>query len=91
MSKPSFFPVWKRIVAYAGEVFTTRRGLEFTYRVDREIFFPSRTDYAISRANFETAYEMVPIEGPGTISNLIRGSSYVWAVLHDERISQGDW
>jgi hypothetical protein len=34
---------------------------------------------------------MVPIKGPGIISGTIRGPSYVWAVLHDPRISLGQW
>ncbi len=91
MAKPPFYEVWRRIVAYAGESFKTKRQLVFTYEVEGEFFYPSRTDYQISKTNFETAFKMVPLEGPGPLSNLVRGSSYVWAVLHDERISQGQW
>ncbi len=91
MSKMSFDAVWRRIVAHAGETFHTTGGLQFTYRVSGEGFFPSRTRYRISRGDFEKAYDLVPLEGPGEISARVRGPSYVWAVLHDRRISAGQW
>lgn len=89
MSQLPFDRVWQRIVNHAGEVFRTTTGLEFTYRIQGSGFYPSRTEYRIGESDFEKAYQLVPIEGPGDISDLVRGSSYVWAVLHDPRISQG--
>jgi hypothetical protein len=37
--------------------------------------------------NVAKAYELAPLSGPGEINKLVRGSSYVYAILHDERIS----
>jgi len=43
MSKPLFTEVWTRIVAHAGEQFETKTLQPFTYVVDGDGFFPSRT------------------------------------------------
>jgi hypothetical protein len=91
MSKPPFFEVWNRVVAHAGEVFNTKTGLTFTYRVVGDRFLPSRTRYQVARYDFEDAYRLVPLSGPGQINNIVRGPAYVWAVLHDARISRGAW
>jgi hypothetical protein len=91
MTQTPFEEVWRRIVEHQGQPFRTGTGLEFTYRVRGSTFYPSRTEYAINRTDFETAYQMVPLQGPGSISKAVRGPSYVWAVLHDTRISQGEW
>lgn len=88
---PPFEEIWNRIVALAGQTFYTKTGLEFTYEINGDIFYPSRTDYKISKADFEIAYALVPIDGPGVINNLVRGPASVWAVLHDRRISNGIW
>ena len=89
--RPGFEEVWKRIVAHAGETFHTKTGLPLTYELVGDGFYPSRTRYRISKADFEVAYQMVPIEGPGAINDIVRGPAYVWAVLHDPRISSGQW
>ncbi len=91
MTETPFGRIWSRIVAHAGETFHTITGLEFTYVVRGGTFYPSRTRYGIGREDFRKAFELVPIEGPGKISDLVRGSAYVWAVLHDRRISEGEW
>lgn len=88
---PPFDAVWRRILASEGEQFETIRGLPFTYEITGDIFISSRTQYNISRSDFDRAYEHVPSEGPGGISNLVRGSAYIWALLHDRRIRRGDW
>jgi len=91
MPKAPFEVTWSRIVAHAGKYFRTKTGLEFTYRVEKNVFRPSRTDYGIARSDFEKAYDLVPLSGPGEITSLVRGPSYVWAVLHDPRIARGEW
>lgn len=91
MTSTPFSNVWSRIREHSGEVFITKTGLEFTYEIRADAFFPSRTAYRISKDDFEKAYRLVPLEGPGVLSNLVRGSAYVWAVLHDRRISAGGW
>jgi len=91
MNKSPFKEVWSRISNHAGETFHTKTGLEFTYATDKDSFYPSRTQYWISKQDFKDAYQLVPFKGPGVINNLIRGPAYVWAVLHDPRISLGMW
>jgi hypothetical protein len=88
---PLFGEIWNRIIAHAGDNFYTKTGLEFTYEINGDIFFQSRTDYRILKADFEKTYALVPLDGPGTINNVVRGPAYVWAVLHDQRISNGMW
>ena len=83
--------VWARIVRYEGEEFQTTTGLPFTCEIRGDVFFPSRTDYQVSKADFEKALKLVPFDGPGVVNHLIRGPSYVWAVLHDPRIRSGDY
>jgi hypothetical protein len=89
MSDAAFEDVWGRIVAHAGQTFRTKTGSELTYKIVGGYFCPSRTDYRISREEFRRAFQMVPIAGPGVINRIVRGPAYVWAVLHDRRISQG--
>jgi hypothetical protein len=83
--------VWKRITALQGERFETKTGKEFTFEISGNVFIPSRTKYHISKGDFGTALEHVPLDGPGEISNLVRGSAYVWAVLHDKRVRKQEW
>ncbi len=91
MQKPCFGDIWKRIIACEGEEFRTSTGLPFTYNVNSNALCPSRTKYNIAKSNFAVAYDLVPIDSPGEITKLVRGPSYVWAILHDERISNGEW
>jgi hypothetical protein len=94
MARPDFSEVWHRIGAHAGRIFETKRGIQFTYMVDGNGFFPEGRNHRIAISDIENAYGNVPCEGPSDISNgirAIRGQSYVWAVFHDSRIRQGDW
>jgi hypothetical protein len=91
MPEPSFNEIWDRIVKYSGETFITITGLEFTYEIKNNGFYPSRTKYRISKENFRKVYQMIPVDGPGMISKEVRGPSYVWAVLYDPRISLREW
>ena len=55
--------IWERIVKHEGETFHTnhtKRGLPFTYEIHGNVFYPSRTDWQIPRADFEKALELVP-------------------------------
>jgi hypothetical protein len=91
MPKPPFAEIWKSILTNQGKKFHTMTDFEFEYRIKGNGFFLSGTKFRISRNDFEKAYRLVPIDGPDTISKLVRGSAYVWAVLHDPRISMGKW
>lgn len=83
--------VWLRIKKLQGETFETKTGKELTFEISANVFHPSRTKYNISKADFERALQLVPLEGPGQIRNLVRGSAYIWAVLHDPRVRKGEW
>ncbi|SFO29821.1 hypothetical protein SAMN04487831_11738 [Pseudobutyrivibrio sp. UC1225] len=80
---------WSNVIKHEGEKFYTTRGLEFTYEVSSEPdgFKASRTDYFLSRRNFEKAFSLLPIKDTKTLGdNGIRGQSYVYALLTDSRI-----
>ena len=88
-AKPSFDDVWSRILKMSGEVFFTKTGIRFTYNVDGEKVELSRINYDLSKADLRKAYRHFPLKGPSGITSMVRGPSYVWAILHDARISQG--
>ena len=88
---PAFQEVWNQILRLEGEEFVTIGQLPFTYKIERNGLYPSRTKYRISRGNVEKAFGLVPIANPGAISQTIRGPSYMWAILQDPRISLGRW
>ena len=85
-----FEVIWKRIGACQGQTFRTITGLPFTYEIIGSTLVPSRTRYQISRSDFKKASELAPTSGPGEIQNIVRGPSYVWAILHDKRISHDE-
>ena len=89
--KASVDAVWRRLKNLEGEEFRTKTGLPFTYEISSDTFRPSRTEYKVSKADFERALALVPFDGPGTINSIVRGPAYVWAVLHDQRVRMGDW
>jgi len=82
----NFDNVWNKIVINEGNIFHTIRGKKFKYRIFGNILIPNRTVRNIHKNNFEKAFNELPLEGPGRISNLVQGSSYVWAILNDNRI-----
>jgi hypothetical protein len=82
--------LWRRLKELQGQEFETIRGLPFTFDIAGNVFHPSRTEYNIGRSDFEKALELVPFAGPGVIKAL-RGTPFIWAVLHDERVRQNDW
>ena len=90
-TKPSVDTVWSRLKALQGKEFETKTGKPFTYELSGSVFHPSRTTYNISKADFQKALNIVPIEGPGEINDLVRGPAYIWAVLHDRRIRLQNW
>ena len=84
----SFDAVWQRIEAYAGKEFRTKTGLPFTYEVVGTSVVPDRTGYPLHVSNFRTAFNLLPLSGPGQINTLVRGPAYVYAILADRRIVQ---
>jgi hypothetical protein len=82
----SFDEVWNNILLNEGNIFHTIKGLEFTYRINNDVLIPSRTRYNIPKNDIREAYHLLPLAGPGKINRIIRGPSYVWAILNDARI-----
>lgn len=83
--------VWRRIVATQGEEFRLKGGDPFVYSIEGLSVVPDRTGYPISKSEFGKALELVPLGGPGQVRDLVRGPSYVYAILSDPRISAGEW
>jgi len=102
MSWARFETIWARICHFQGNEFATKRGLPFRYSVENNITLwierdRHRINQSLIKGNFSQAYDMMqagPINGPGEINkrdiengqSQVRGTSYVWAILHDERI-----
>lgn len=86
-----FDSVWARILDLRGEFFQTAKGRWFTYKVDDDELSVSQTDFQIPRSDLALAFNMLPISVSAKLNRLVEGPAYVWAILHDERISRGDW
>lgn len=82
--------LWRRIAVHSGETFTQIRGGTFTYRITSSAIIPDRTNQNIPKAHFERALELLPLQDTTPIQHL-RGPSYIYAILMDHRISNGDW
>ncbi|HJQ87709.1 MAG TPA: hypothetical protein VJ820_09635 [Propionibacteriaceae bacterium] len=81
-----FEAVWARIRGCAGQEFRTVRGLPFTYTMSGDYVQPSRTNVELPKVHFRSAYDMMPLSGPGSINRLVMGPAYIFAILTDERI-----
>ena len=80
--------IWQNIVAHEGQIFTKILGREFTYTVHGEaIQVVGNQPYPVSRQNIINAHAIGQVKGPGAYPDHIVGPSYVWALLHDERIN----
>lgn len=80
--------LWNKIKSNEGETFYTVRDLPFTYKIIGGSIRPSRAKQNISKSCFEKALSLMPLKGPGDISNAVRGSAYVYAILTDKRIRE---
>ena len=78
--------VWERIVAHAGEVFYTKRGIKYTYHIRNHQVILENTNRNIPYSNFETALTVV---NPNIVKfehlNL-QGPSYIYGIITDDRI-----
>ena len=78
--------IWTNIVAMAGQTFHTKGEEPFTYHIEGSRIHVSRTDYPISGPrNIKKALELWPVSGPSKLGR-VRGASYIWALLNDQRI-----
>lgn len=91
MRHASIDEIWSRLKALQGHEFETKTGKPFTFEIDGDVFRPSRTKYNVSKSEFRKALGLAPCAGPGVISDAVRGPTYVWAVLHDDRVRKLDW
>jgi hypothetical protein len=82
--------IWSRITSHAGDVFTQIRGKKFSYAVEGDYIDLETTNQKISKKDFEAALELVPLSDTVSVQHL-RGPSYIYAILMDERIRQKDW
>lgn len=89
--KPPFEDVWRRISVRAGDTFFTKTGLRFTYKVRGEKVYISRARRPLTKTDLRRAYEVSPIGRPSQLSSAVRSPSYVWAILHDARITLKQW
>jgi hypothetical protein len=83
--------VWELIARHEGEDFTLKRGDTLVYSLDGNALRHNRSSTRIYRSQFEKALEYVPLHGPGQLSRIVVGPSYVYAILMDPRIRLGDW
>ena len=81
-----FSKTWENIVHCAGQEFRTKTGKPFSYTIENGAVVPDRTRYPLAKSNFEKAAAIENLQGPGQISGLVRGPSYVYAILTDSRI-----
>lgn len=89
-SKISIENLWGIIVDHAGETFSTKKGLPFTYTIKGGELFTDRRERSITRSTFERAFMKLEkdqcgedaskrIVGPKTLN--VYGAPYVWAVF----------
>ena len=75
-----------KLKEWEGETFYTKSNIPFAYQFTSEttIHIIGRKPYNISILDFEKAIEIKP-KRPSQISNLVRGSSYVFGIITDKR------
>lgn len=83
--------VWLRIRLREGSTFRTKKGVEFTYRVRPDGCLDcNKTSNLLYREYFEKALPVLPVPNANQLPTT-PVQRYMWAILHDERISMGDW
>jgi hypothetical protein len=87
---PGIASVWERIETHAGQEFHLIRGATFQYAVVAGHVVPDRTPQQIPKSHFEKALDLVPLASTAVVQNL-RGPSFIYAILMDDRIRQTDW
>lgn len=82
-----FESTWATIRSCSGEEFSTVSGLPFTYKISGDYLQPSRTKVELTKAQFKKVFDVMPINGPGDVNQLVMGSAYIFAILTDRRIN----
>lgn len=88
---PDIEVVWARILAHQGQVFHQVKGQAFTYEVSGDALIPSTASAKIYKSQFAKALEAVPFSRVSDVPRNVFGPSYVYAILMDPRIRNGDW
>ena len=98
--------VWSRIIKNEGKLFKTKTGVIFSYRIYKnKIIVPQylanwgkKPDLrvygegiGIKKSQVGLALQIVPVSGPTDLRYIVFRPSHLWGILHDERISNGDW
>jgi hypothetical protein len=73
-----------------GATFTQVRGNKFKFRAHETYLELDRTNHNVPRAHVAKALARWPISGPGQLQDL-RGPSYIYALLVDARVRNGDY
>ncbi len=82
--------VWARVEAHAGEPFRQIRVNQFTYVVAGGHVIPDCTTQQIPKSHFGKALAYVPLPNTVPVQRL-RGPSFIYAILMDQRIRENDW
>jgi hypothetical protein len=82
----TFDGVWPRIVDHAGQLFRTTTGLPFHYTIEHNCIVPDRTGHPLHQSQVRIALDHWPVRGPSELNRLVRGPSYIYAILADRRI-----
>ncbi|GAX58647.1 hypothetical protein [Streptomyces olivochromogenes] len=81
-----------RIEEHQDEVFYTKTGKSFTYRTNRYTLIIVESRRNVQWHEIRSALEAWPIAGPSEIPRCPeRSGRYVYGIVSDERIRQGDW
>ena len=91
--KPLTKTVWRRICARENKKFKTKTGLPFKYKIEGNAIVPDRPrgKYPIEKDVLAQVLPLLPMSGPGKMPADIIGPSYLWAILHHDRIRRDDW
>lgn len=82
--------IWSRIKSHSGDVFCQMRGKKFSYAVDGDYIKLDATNQNIPKKHIGQALSLVPLDDTTPVQHL-RGPSYIYAILMDERIRKKDW
>jgi len=82
--------IWRRVKVHAEEQFPMIRGGLLRYKVKHEHVVPDRTSQRIPKSHFLKALNFVPLPNTVPIQDL-RGPSYIFAILMDQRVRQHDY
>lgn len=85
-AKTDFDYLWRRIIKNSGKKFLTITQREFKYSVKGDLIWPNKGKYPVTKDELKTAFDMLPFDRPSDIAHVSRGSSYLWSLLHDDRI-----